>query len=138
MSEEDFRDVRGSLGGHGCLGGAGAEEHYKARASVKDDGIGYTVHCDNCGQPNIVTPSWDELIYVANKQIPPHWKYEPAHVAVHPNVGCQMCRAVLLLLIKPDEASRQLKAGEHAGKVGRAYIVQASQRIAQRATAYGQ
>lgn len=128
--DPNFRDVDLSQFGFGALGGAGAEEHYQARATLDPNGVWYQAPCDNCGQPNGILINWNEFVYSANRLLPPGW--QPHAGGMHPNVGCQQCRALMLLTITPDEAQRQLKAGVMANFVQEAQVAAMSQQLAQR------
>lgn len=128
----EFADVdMGSLG-FGALGGAGAEQHYQARAELDPNrqGVWYGVACDNCGQPNKVLIEWGEFIYGANRVVPPGWAHEQRIGAMHPNAACKQCRALILLAITPDECQRQLKAGVMASQISEQQIGQLSQQLA--------
>lgn len=131
----EFADVDLSQFGFGALGGAGAEEHHQARSRLdpRGGGVWYQVPCDNCGHPNGILVSWNEFVYGANRLIPPNWAHEPSVGAMHPNVGCTQCRAVLLVTFTPDECQRQLKAGVMANQVNEAQVSAMSQQLAQRA-----
>ena len=135
MSHDDFSDIRGVIAGFGSLGGMGADAHHSAQQSRAADGSGieYKMHCDNCGAPANVTVTWDEFIYGVARQVPPGWKYSSEHGALYPNVGCPVCRALLMLTLYPDECARHLKAGEQEGRVSAAYIQNALNALRARA-----
>lgn len=137
MSDDPFADVRGSLStaGFGALGGAGAELHHSvkvARASDKS-GMNYQCDCDNCGQTNVLTVSWDEFIIGSQGLVPAHWVYEQAHGGIRPNVGCRRCKSVLMLIFRPDECGRQVKAGVMARDIDEGYVARAIQNVRARA-----
>lgn len=118
MSDDHFADVRGHLSGYGVLGGDGADEVDSVKTlPLSKEGPRYQVRCQHCGQPNIITVSWDELVYVSANQQPQGWVYEPTRGAVRPNVGCGMCHVVLMVLFTPDECAKNLHAGEAAGYI---------------------
>lgn len=131
----EFQDVDLSSFGFGALGGQGADEHHQAKARLDNQrqGVWYTVNCDNCGQPNGILVSWDEFVYGANRLVPPGWVHEPAIGGMHPNVGCNQCRAILLVAITPDECQRQIKAGVMANHIQEQQVAAMSQTLAQRA-----
>lgn len=135
MSDEDpFADVRGDLGGVlGIMEGMGVSDQYSARDRVVDEGVAFQMRCDNCGQPNVVTVNWSEFIYGANRLIPPGWVHDPRHGALHPNKGCASCRALLLILFKPDECARHLKGGIMANKITPDQVQQANNNLRQQA-----
>lgn len=135
MSEEDhFADVRGQLQGNmGCLAGEGVDAHYSAPEKLTDSGVGYQVGCDNCGHRHFIVVTWDEFIYGLNRMIPPKWGFSQQVGAFHPNTGCRQCQAMIPLFIRPDECSRQIKAGVMANKLTQEYLGKASQALRQRA-----
>lgn len=133
MSDRDhFEDVRGNLPtGFGCLSGEGAEDIHAVRTQpLSRSGVTYQVRCQHCGQPNQVQISWDEMIYVAFRLPPPSWVYEPTRGALRPNVGCQLCNVVILLLLTPDDGAKSVHAGEAAGYIPQGYVAQARARLA--------
>jgi hypothetical protein len=133
MRHPDFADVDLGQFGFGALGGAGADEHHQAHSRLDSSGQGvwYTVHCDNCGQSNGILVSWNEFVYGANRLVPPGWQHEPAVGGMHPNVGCQQCRAVLLVTFTPDECQRQIKAGIMANQIQEGQVAAMSQQLQQ-------
>lgn len=138
MAEDPFHDVRNQLGGGlggGCLGGAGLEEHYRATSKIaaSREGMDFQVACDNCGQPNKVTISWDELIYGVMGIQHPAWRYDSRHRALYPNVGCGSCRGLIMLTFTPDECDRHLRAGINGGCVTLQYVQRGRQALAQQA-----
>lgn len=135
MRHPDFQDVDESMlrGGFGVLGGDGATEHHQAREKMVDQGIQYTMHCDNCGQPNNVIVDWAEFVFVNMKFAPPGWRAEPSLGGFHPNLGCASCRSLLVFIITPDEGQRQVQRGVHANRVNPNEVQTLRNQIAQRA-----
>jgi hypothetical protein len=138
MSEEDpFADVRGDIRGNlGIMEGLGASDHYAARERVTGAGVAYMIHCDNCGQPAEVEVTWNEFIYGMNRLLPPNWRHEAKFGGFHPNMGCRTCGALLLMILKPDECARQLKAGTMANKVTEEQVRSANQQLRQQLLAH--
>lgn len=142
MDNNDFRDIDlGSLG-LGALAGGGGEDHYASRNGPAKDGSGvdYILNCDPCGMRQAITVSWDELIFVSEGVAPPGnpatgarpWQYSARHGALHPDEPCCGCgRRETLLLLTPDEAERQLRAGAQAQRVPPDYIARAKGTIRQ-------
>jgi hypothetical protein len=135
MNERDhFDDVRHLVNsGTGVLSGDGADEQYRAAPSREPGGIGYQCRCDNCGLTSKITISWDEFIIGANQQLPPNWQYQPRFGAMTPNVGCGQCRAMVPLMITPDDCAKQVRVGVNSGQLDPAYVAQANQQIQARA-----
>lgn len=135
-SDNDFADMRGSpeMNGFGSLESPGAARHYRAEMGHAPDGSGVTatVHCDNCGLPNMVTVGWDELTAGANGALPPGWVYNQRHAAMQPNVGCRQCQKPLMALFTPDECVRHLKGGVASGKLSAEQLQAMSAQVQQR------
>jgi hypothetical protein len=126
MTDDPFRDVRGVIRnqGFGSLGGMGADKHHAADVHIAEDRSGQTidVHCDNCGQQNGITVTWDELIYGMCRLVAPNWRYDPQLAAFVPVVGCRRCNMVMLLTFTPDECAKYVKSGEQANCINQQYV----------------
>lgn len=107
-----FSDIDIQQFGHGGLAGEGAEAHQKTTARPAQEGVKVSLHCDNCGAPNVVTIEWPEAIVISTGNLPPHWKVEAGHM--RPDLGCAHCRRQIPLGVTPSEAERWVKAGINA------------------------
>jgi hypothetical protein len=138
MSNEDhFADIRHQINsGTGVLSGEGADLHYQATPSREQGGIGYQCRCDNCGMTSKITISWDEFIIGSCQQLPPGWTPQPRFGAFTPNIGCGQCRALIPLMLTPDECGKQVRAGVNSGQLDPNYVAQANQQIRGRAAGH--
>ena len=140
---DDFNDIDLAQFGTGALGGVGADDHYATRSSCKPQGMRFEISCDTCGQRQYIEISWDELIFVSQRQLPPGtpqsppWAYSARHGALHPNVPCCQCqRRDTLVMLTPDEAQRHLRAGELAGHIPAGYVPNAINQLRAQAAQY--
>ncbi len=132
MSDRDhFSDVRGQ-GGYGILGGEGVEEFGSVQTQpLTKEGVAYRVRCHNCGQPNMLEVSWQEMLYVRFGALPPGWVYEPSRGAMRPNVGCRLCQVVIMMLLTPDDGIKSVHAGEAAGHIPQGAVQNFRNQLAQ-------
>lgn len=131
MTERDhFDDVRHIVNAqHGVLSGDGAESHYHAREKPSASGVAYQLPCDNCGRVASIDVSWDEFSVGAAGALPPGWIYSAQFAAMHPNIGCPGCRALLPLMLTPDECGKKVRAGVNAGAIDPNRVQQIQQQV---------
>jgi len=96
----------------GGLGGDAAANHSRVKAKPTQEGVAFSLECDNCGAPNVVTASWPEIIVISAGAIPKGWKYEAGYI--RPEVGCGSCRRLVSPGVTPGEAQRWVNAGINA------------------------
>ncbi len=107
-----FEDVDVDNLGFGALGGGAIENHERAGAKPRREGVVVSVNCQHCGTPNRMTIEWPEAIIISAGAIPQGWEYHEGYI--RPRVGCGSCKHLVSPGITPDEAARWVRAGINA------------------------
>lgn len=139
--KDEFADVRNSrdVRSFGMLEGEAVGDLERVTEKATPQGVLFRLRCQQCGAPNDVFVSWQEMIMGAAEQIPfsrqlsRQWTHGYG-MFLAPQ-GCTNCKRVLMG-VTPDECWRHLGSAEKKGFLQRGYAQAAVAQLQQRAGQY--